>query len=399
MALRAALASAAIALACAGSVVAQPAPGQLSTRLTRALASKDVPLSRTGAIAVDLASGEVVYAHLSTTPFVPASNEKLPVSWAALVRLGPAYRFHTELSGVGARQGSTWQGDLVLKGFGDPTLATTDLDDLARQVARGGIREVTGRVRGDESYYDRDRAAPGWKNGFVPIESPPLSALVVDRALGWPALSPPLLAAKEMTAALDKAGVHVEGRPGLGVAPAAAVPLASDRSETLANIVRYMNHESDNFTAEMLLKQLGAVFGEQGSTAAGARVVRDALTETGVPTAGLVIADGSGLSSRDRLTPATIVGILRAAWLSETLRRPFVSSLAVSSVSGTMRHRLPNLRGLVRAKTGTTDLSTSLSGLIGTRYAFAIFENGTPVAYWAARIAQDRFVTLLARAG
>ena len=396
---RTALASLVVALVCAGSVSAQPAVAPaLSTRLTRALASKYVPLSRTGAIAVDLESGNVVYAHLSMTPFVPASNEKLPVAWAAFVRLGPAYRFHTELYGVGTRRGTTWDGDLVLKGFGDPTLTSADLDDIAGQVARSGIREISGRVRGDESFYDRIRDAPGWKQGFVPIESPPLSALIVDRALGWPALSPPLLAAKALTSALRKAGVQVEGRPGLGVAPAAAVSLAENRSETLANIVRYMNHESDNFTAEMLLKQLGAVSGVAGSTAAGAHVVLAALAETGVPTAGLVIADGSGLSSLDRLTPASIVGVLHAAWLSQTLRQPFVRSLAVASVSGTMRHRLPQLKGIVRAKTGTTDIATALSGLIGNRYAFAVLENGSPVAYWAARIAQDRFVTLLANA-
>ncbi len=397
---RTGLASLAVALVFAGSVSARPAVAPaLSTRLTRALASKYTPLSHTGAIAVDLENGNVVYAHLSSTPFTPASNEKLPVAWAALVRLGPAYRFHTELYGVGTRQGATWDGDLVLKGFGDPTMTSADLDDIAGQVARAGIREISGRVRGDESYYDRIRDAPGWKQGFVPIESPPLSALIVDRALGWPALSPPLLAAKALTGALTKAGVQVEGRPGLGVAPAAAVPLAEDRSETLANIVRYMNHESDNFTAEMLLKQLGAVSGAAGSTAAGARAVLAALAETGVPTAGLVIADGSGLSSLDRLTPASIVGVLHAAWLSQTLRQPFVRSLAVASVSGTMRHRLPELKGLVRAKTGTTDVATALSGLIGNRYAFAVLENGSPVASWAARIAQDRFVTLLAKEG
>ena len=58
----------------------------------------------------------------------PASNEKLPVSWAALTTLGPGYRFHTEVYGVGTRPGPTWDGNLVLKGFGDPTLATADLD-------------------------------------------------------------------------------------------------------------------------------------------------------------------------------------------------------------------------------------------------------------------------------
>jgi len=395
-----ATAAGAIAVVCAGAVAAQPrATPALATRLTQALASPYVPLSQTGAIAVDLQTGSVLYAHLGTTPFIPASNEKLTVTWAALVRLGPAYRFHTELYGVGTREGATWNGDVVLKGYGDPTLTSADLAGIAAQVRRAGITEITGRVRGDESYYDRVRDAPGWKHGFVPIESPPLSALIVDRAAGWPALSPPLLAARTLTAALAKAGVQVDGRPGLGIAPSQAVPLGEDRSETLSKILRFMDHQSDNFTAEMLLKQLGAVAEGRGTTSAGARVVLATLAETGIPTQGLRLADGSGLSSLDRLTPAAIVGILHAAWLSDSLRAPFVQSLAVASISGTMRNRLPQLRGAVRAKTGTTDLATALSGLVRERYAFAVLENGNPVAYWAARLAQDRFVTALAAIG
>jgi D-alanyl-D-alanine carboxypeptidase len=55
------------------------------------------------------------------------------------------------------------------------------------------------------------------------------------------------------------------------------------------------------------------------------------------------------------------------------------------------------LKGVVRAKTGTTDLACSLSGFVADRFAFVVVENGSPVAYWVARQAQDRFVTLLAR--
>jgi serine-type D-Ala-D-Ala carboxypeptidase/endopeptidase (penicillin-binding protein 4) len=383
----------------ARSVHAQPvtAPG-LDARLARALASRDLSLGRTGAVAYDLQAGEVVFAHNDTVPIIPASNEKLPVAWAALIRLGAAYRFHTAVYGVGSQIGPTWSGDLVLKGFGDPTLTSADLAAMARRIRAAGISRVSGRVRGDESFYDRQRGVPGWKYGFAGIESPPLSALVVDRGLGWPALSPPLLAAKAFTAELALAGVTVAGRPGLGRAPATALPLAADTSQTLARIVRFMNHESDNFTAEMLLKQLGAITGAVGTTAGGAHTVMRALAEEGIPTAGVRIADGSGLSGLDRLTPAVIVGILRSAWMDPALNGPFVRSLAVAGMSGTMRNRLPALRGRVRAKTGTTDLACSLSGFVGDRYAFVVIENGSPVAYWRARQVQDRFVTLLASA-
>ena len=108
------------------------------------------------------------------------------------------------------------------------------------------------------------------------------------------------------------------------------------------------------------------------------------------------IADGSGLSPSDRITTAALVGVLEAAWSDPSVRDPFVRSLAVAGASGTMRNRLPQLKGVVRAKTGTTDLSCSLSGFVADRLAFVIVQNGSPVAYWVARQAQDRFVTLLA---
>jgi len=379
-----------------GAVAGVAAAPSLSTRLTRALSGPQLPPWSTGAIAIDLRSGAVVFAHNDTMPVIPASNAKLPIAFAALSRLGPAYRFHTGLYGVGRRDHASWDGDLVLKGFGDPTLATGDLAALARTVRARGIRRITGRVRGDESFYDRERGVATWKRGFLGIESPPLSALVVDRARGWPALSPPLLAAKTLTAELARVGVQVDGHPGLGRAPTDATALASDRSVTLSAILHFMDHESDNFTAEMILKQLSATSGEVGTTSGGARVVRQALASAGIPLAGVRIADGSGLSPADRLTPAALIGILRVAWADPELRGPFVRSLAVAGWSGTLSHRLPKLAGLIRAKTGTTDLACSLSGYIGSRFAFAIVENGRPVPYWTARQAQDRFVTLLA---
>jgi D-alanyl-D-alanine carboxypeptidase/D-alanyl-D-alanine-endopeptidase (penicillin-binding protein 4) len=383
------------AVAVEASTAPAAAPS-LSSRLTRALKGPYLPPGRTAAIAIDLETGTLLYAHNETKSVIPASNEKLAVAWTALVRLGPAYRFHTELYGVGSRVGATWEGDLVLKGYGDPTLATSDLAALARKLATLGIVAVHGRVRGDESFYDRERGVDGWKRGFLGIESPPLSGLVVDRGLGWPALSPPLLAAKALTAELRRAGVTVSGRPGLGRAPASATLLASDRSVRLAEVLRFMDHESDNFTAEMLLKQLAAATGVPGTTAGGAAVVTQAMRQADIPLDGVRIADGSGLSGDDRLTTAALAGILETAWRDPAIRVPFVRSLAVSGTSGTMRHRLPELKGAIVAKTGTTDLACSLSGFVRDRFAFVIVQNGSPVAYWTARQAQDRFVTLLA---
>lgn len=386
-----------VSVVCAAAATATAAgPAGLEPRLAHALAAPSLSLGRTAALVVDIPTGAIVFAHNESLPVAPASNEKIPVSWAALTRLGVGYRFHTEIYAAGARAGETWNGDLILKGFGDPTLSAADIDRLAATIRGRGIRVVNGRVLGDESFYDTKRGAAGWKRYFVGGETPPLSALVVDRAQGWPALSPPLLAARALRDALSRHGVAVAGRPGLGVAPDAAVSLASDVSDPLSQIVRRMNHESDNFYAEMLLKQLVAATGRIGTSVGGGRVVIAAMREAGIPVGGVRIVDGSGLSSLDRLTADALVGVIRAGAMDPLVREAFVGSLAVAGMSGTLSTRLPALRGKVRGKTGTTDLACTLSGVITGTTAFAVLENGSPVSSWAARAAQDRFVTILA---
>jgi D-alanyl-D-alanine carboxypeptidase/D-alanyl-D-alanine-endopeptidase (penicillin-binding protein 4) len=352
---------------------------------------------RTAAYAVDLRSGRVLFAHNASTPFVPASNAKLPVAFAALRRLGPTYRFQTDVVATGTRAGRVWRGDLVLVGHGDPTLSSAGVAALAAAVRAEGITRVTGWVRADESFFDQRRGAPGWKRGWVGLESPPLSALSVDRALGWPAAPPAVLAGRALRRALQRVGVTVANGVKPGMAPEGAVVLASHRSAPLARIVRDMDADSDNYTAELVLKALGSSSGSIGTTALGARVVLDELREAGVDTTGLRVADGSGLSRFDRLTATALVQVLSAALQDPAMRGAFLSSLAVAGRSGTLRERLPALRWKVRGKTGTTSIACSLSGVVDNRIAFSVIQNGTPVASWAARAAQDRFVAVLAR--
>ena len=386
-------------LAATGSAPAQGGGTDLAAELGRALAARGIPAHRTGALAVDLESGEVVFERNATAPFVPASAEKLPVSYAALRVLGPRFRFQTAVVGSGEQIGATWHGDLYLVGYGDPTLALPDLDALARRIEAQGIRRVSGRVLGDESHFDRRRVAPGWRASYLGIESPPLSALSVAGARPRGANGSAGSAAAALRTALVRHGVRVAGSASTGRAPLDAPLLARDLSEPFARIVRRINRDSDNFVSEMVLKELGRTVARRGSTAAGARVVRRELAEAEVPLAGVRVVDGSGLSRLDRSTAAALVTILRAASEDPVLGETFVASLAVAGRSGTLDRRLDRgpARGRVRAKTGTTRRSSALAGFVGDRYVFAVLQNGSPVPYWTARAAQDRFVLALAR--
>jgi D-alanyl-D-alanine carboxypeptidase/D-alanyl-D-alanine-endopeptidase (penicillin-binding protein 4) len=372
----------------------------LSRRLARALTVPHVAKSRTAALAVDLATGKQVYARNLSLPLIPASNQKLAVTYACLLALGPSFRFETDVLGEGELDGSLWRGDIVLRGYGDPTLSTLDLLQLASQLHAQGIRRIGGRIVGDESFFDAKRMAPGWKSWFFINESPPLSALTVDRAQfqGHTTRDPALAAALSFRAALLRVGIRVAGRAITGGADPAAVALASIESVPLEQILTFMDHESDNFTAELLLKQLGAGLSFQGTTATGAAVIRQLLAEQQIPLAGVRIVDGSGLSRLDRLTANSVVSMLRASWLDQDLREILLSALPVAGRSGTLDGRMRGTAaaGRVRAKTGTLNEASALSGYAKRRYAFSVIQNGSPVSTYWARRAQDRFAAVLA---
>jgi D-alanyl-D-alanine carboxypeptidase/D-alanyl-D-alanine-endopeptidase (penicillin-binding protein 4) len=391
----------AAALLLAGVAGAHGERGQLARKLARALRGPGLNAARAGAVAVDLKTGRVIFRRHRSLPLAPASNEKLAVTYAALVTLGPAFRFRTAALGDGSQIGGVWHGNLILKGYGDPTLSSHGLHSLARQVRRTGIRRVTGRIVGDESFFDSKRGVKGWKSYYYYEESPPLSALCVDRCVykGHQPRYPALAAAAAFRQELRSVGVRVAARSVSGRATEPVVQLGIVRSAHLLPTLRFMDRQSDNFTAELLLKQLGAQRG-RGTSASGAVVVRRALAQAGISRRGIRIVDGSGLSTLDRLTAGALVSILEVAWADEKLRRPFFSLLPVSGKNGTMRNRLrdPPARGHVHAKTGTTNESSSLSGYVKQRYAFSILHNGHPLATWYAKQAEDRFVSVLARA-
>ncbi len=385
-------------------VAAQPpaAAGRapLGRQLAKALRVPHVSPAQSGAVAIDLATGRPVFAHNLTQPLIPASNEKLAVTYAALHVFGPAHQFDTAVVGEGEQEGAIWRGDIVLKGFGDPTLSTLNLHALAGQLRAQGITRVSGRLVGDESYFDARRTAPGWKPWFFINESPPLSALTVDRARyrGHTTRDPALAAALTFREALRAAGISVAGRTLTGKAADDAFPLAGVSSVPLAAILRFMNRESDNFTAEILLKQLGTQVAEQGTTAAGSAVVRTILAEQQIPIGGVRIVDGSGLSGLNRLTANMLVGLLQDGYDDEALREVLFSTLPVAGRNGTLRSRMRGsvAAGRVLAKTGTTREASALSGYVKRRYAFAIIQNGHPVSTLWARRAQDRFAAVLA---
>ena len=377
---------------------ASPALDASAVRGSLARAVAAAGATHTSALAVDLTTGTTLYERGADAPRIPASVQKLFTTATALRRFGPDARLATTvvLDGDLDEEGRL-DGDLVLVGGGDPTLDRSALARLARQVRDAGVRRVSGSVLGDESWLDTARGGPRTGGAYDSDMGGVLGALTLGR--GWSARpgGPALAAARAFVRSLRGRGVRVLGRTARGRAPADTAPIAAVRSTTMDRLARAINVPSDNFAAEVLLKDLGAAFGRAGSTAQGAAVVRRTMSALGVPRR--AVADGSGLSRANRVSARQVVGLLSAMRRTDEADA-FESSLAVAGRTGTLRKRLRGTAaaGACRGKTGTLNGVSSLAGLCSTRdghtVAFALLMNGVTV--WRAHVQQDRVATALA---
>lgn len=350
-----------------------------------------------GAYARDLETGAELVDVRSDGPRIPASVEKLFVTSTALLRFGPTGELATRVvSDAAVNEDGVLRGDLWLVGGGDPALTEADLKRMASAVAAGGVERVSGGVVADDTRFDRRRGGPrtGWAaDGDMGGR---LGALLMSRGFQT---SPATYVADRFSAQLEAAGVKLgrHARVGEGGAPEEATELAVDSSAPIGDLIRQTNVPSDNFLAEMLLKNLGAEYGGAGTTTAGAAVVRDTLDDFGVRPR---IADGSGLSRANRTTPRQVVRLLERMEGQDTAAT-WRSSLAVAGRTGTVRLRMrgSSAAGRCRVKTGTIRGVSNLAGVCtttgGRPVAFAWLMNGVSTS--SAHTIQDRMTALLAR--
>jgi D-alanyl-D-alanine carboxypeptidase/D-alanyl-D-alanine-endopeptidase (penicillin-binding protein 4) len=135
----------------------------LDNKIDRLLQKKCLDRSQTAISLVSIPDGRQVYARHIQKPLLPASIQKVVTSATALAKLSPEYRFHTRLLYTGKRKGDTIQGDLILRGGGDPMLKSADLQRLAVRLSKSGIRHITGNLIADIHLFDSYDRAPAWK--------------------------------------------------------------------------------------------------------------------------------------------------------------------------------------------------------------------------------------------
>ncbi len=393
----------------AATAAGQSARSALAASLSRELA---VAGAGSGAYVYDVSTGTPLFAERASVPRPPASVEKLYTATTALELMGPQATLATTVLGSGhLGANGRWEGDLYLRGGGDPTFGSplfvslhyggvgATVMRLALELRRAGIRSVSGAVDGDESYFDSLRGDPSSGYGIDPELEGQLSGLEFNRgetgSFHGPR-APAEYAAYELRGALRARGIAVHGGTA-ATAPTSARALASVRSPTLEQLLGLTLPPSDNYFAETLLKDIGARFGGAGSTAAGAAVVRRTMARFHIHPH---LIDGSGLSHSDHTSPIEVVTLL-ASIAHSPLGTDLLDDLAVAGRTGTLSERMRGTAasGRCHAKTGTLNGVSNLAGYCrsasGDVLAFAFFDDGIETG--EAHTLQDSMATSLAR--
>jgi D-alanyl-D-alanine carboxypeptidase/D-alanyl-D-alanine-endopeptidase (penicillin-binding protein 4) len=390
--------------------VAEPTPAVASLR---AALVKQLKLggSHSGADVYDLTSGEELYALHNEIKRPPASVEKLYTTVALMRVMGPGARLHTDILGMGHLSGGTWHGNLYLRGGGDPTFGESGFQrlyengygptaaQLVQQLKNKGIQRVTGRIFADESLFDTKRG--GLITNYAP-DTPDfggqMSALTYDHGSDTTKLSPAQFAVKQVALIMRGSGIQVRWMKHTADTPGRARVLATVSSPPMSVMTRLMDVPSDDLFAEMLTKQLGVLFGGEGSIKAGAHVVGATIASSYDlhPT----ILDGSGLSRDDRSSPLEIVDLLRGVWRTPT-GGELAASMPTVGVEGTVKTIgvKTAAQGHCIAKTGTLDYVTNLAGYCRARgghmLAFALMIDGP--YNWEAIALESKMIAAIAR--
>jgi len=318
-----------------------------------------------GVLIESLEHGQPIAQHNADVTFNPASVMKLATSLVALAKLGPDYRYRTNLlaDGVIDPATRTLDGDLVVEGGADPMFSLYDAQEVALHISRLGVSRVRGSLRiAGQFYY--------FANGYR-------SNLSLETS------------AAKFRAALQRAGIRIEGATISG--EKAGTLLLSHYSDSLVSILLYQNAHSSNAVAEVVGASLGGPHG-----------IQDYLVrQLGLSESEIFVGRASGLDF-NRITPRSTLKVLRALikGLADHSLKP-EDVMAVAGIdSGTLRSRLggEDVRGAVVAKTGTlVSIDNGVSTLVGIAYTrasgpllFAVFNSGGSVR--AYRRLQDQFI-------
>jgi len=312
----------------------------------------------------------------------PASTMKILTAGAALEFLGTNYEFKTRLLTDGVIKNHVLRGSLYMKAAGDPTFSMKSLSVFVDTLKIKGVRNISGNVVVDDSNYSdihtlnmrswSNISNPGKYPLFVNIDPPAniqagskawikmkkrlrrLLELNEDYVIYQNMAEPDLWTGQDFVLLLNKAGIRITGKLMRGKIPAAASTVATVSTQ-LTKVIHDMLKSSNNFYADMMIRNLAAQSGKRpANVEAGMQFIYAFLDRVGIAHHDYSLNSGAGFTHRSYITSGALCEVLNYLRGQPDVSSIFVDSLPVAGTDGTLRHRMrrTEAQGNVHAKTG-----------------------------------------------
>ncbi|MBS3999316.1 MAG: D-alanyl-D-alanine carboxypeptidase, partial [Desulfobulbaceae bacterium] len=333
------------------SILSQQLIGKIDTILN------SLPVGTSyGILIINPLTSDTLYARNISQSLIPASNTKLFTSAVALKLLGLNYEVSTKIFTDNPNFSDGFiDGNLYIKGYGNPAFSDRDLDNMIRTIKDLGITRISGKVIGDDSFFDSNyRREDSIEDEKSSVKLPPISAVIFNRnqiitqrkyknrIRNYSSYipNPPLYVAELLRKKLIENGVRVDDRFETGITPNSKLELAS-ASIKLMDMVNVINKNSNNFYAECLFKIIGAAAsGVEGNAFSASQAIHRFLKENDIYSTGTNIVDGSGISRFNRISVASIVSLLEKFYLDMRFYEAYYNSLSIAGIDGTLGSRM-----------------------------------------------------------
>ena len=266
-------------------------PANIQERIGNLLHHDMFQTSQVGLMVYDLTADSVIFCHNERQLMRPASTMKMVTAVAAIDCLGSSYQLKTQLRYSGTVSDKTLVGNIYCIGGLDPRFNNDDMRAFVESLRKMEIDTIRGKIVADVSMKDRDLLGEGW---CWDDKNPVLSPLLVNRKDNF---------METFISMLTNTGIYLDITTDKGTAPHGTFELCT-RTHTIDQILQRMMKKSDNLYAEALFYQIAAQQGSRYATAKqAATAIKRLINKIGLNASDYRIADGSGLSLYNYLTP------------------------------------------------------------------------------------------------
>lgn len=334
-------------------------------------------------VSIQIASAskyDLIYSYKPETKMIPASITKVITAATAFYTLGANYEFKTVIyTDDNNINDGVINGNLYIKGYGDPDLSSYDIVQIAKTISGKNIKSITGNIIYDDTYLDNEYyGLANYYNSDTKIAYwPYVCALSLDKNKG--SSNPAYSAAKLLADQLSLQNVKFEGIVVAGVTPSVSKEITYV-SRSMIDVLYNMNKVSDNQSAITVFKVIGANYKTPpGNLKNGSYAVIDFLSSIGISRSNYEILEGSGLTRYNFVTSDLFIQLLKYMYDDVKNFDAFYSTLPIGGIDGTLKDRMLGTEAEknVHAKTGTINGVSTLSG-------YAISRDNEPIIFYIA---------------